>query len=302
MSIKKRDDFLISKNDKNLFSKAFSPMEVSFGVFVRSRLDANDFETANNAFFKYGQFICPELDSDACIFVAKSRYEYLIGNKTENDWFSDLKKSVCDVEGRKISISRQLIDIDFLLSKKNRTNDENVMVGRLFYDILAEEKSVDRVVFLPSNDLGKRVYSILYALRAIEGADSLLNPIDFRDFTRGVFRNLNGDNVSFDDFKCAVNNEFKNTFKLISKGGVVESQFVIAEKSKCDKESAKTKCDLLKNHSDRCLFLSSIAVSLGTEDPDIKNMYVCANEINGRIKNVLEGVKVRNSVGVDAGI
>lgn len=302
MSIKKSDTVSISKSDKNFFSRAFSPMEVSFCIFVRSSLDSGDFETADNAFYKYGQFICPELDGDDCILVAKSRYEYVSGRKTELDWFTDLKKAVCVVEGRPISISRQLIDIDFLISKKDRTNDENVRLGGLFYDILSEEKSSNGIVFLNGSNLSKSMYSFLYALRVVEGDGSLLNPIDFRDFTKGLFRNLSGSDVSFKNFSDAVCKEFGNTFKLISRGGSIESQFVMAEKSKCDYESAKMKCEILKSYSDRCLFLSSIAVGLGVGDADIKNMYIYGNEINIRIKNVLDGVRNKRDIGIDAGV
>lgn len=302
MSVKKNDAMSVSRKDRNLFSKSFSPMEMSFCVFVKKNMELCDFETVENAFCKYGQFICPELGSDACALIAKSRYEYLIGDKTETQWLNDLKLAVCDIEGERISISRQLIDIDFLMSKEDKTNDERLKLGCLLYEVLSEEKAVDNVVFLSGSNISKITYSFLYALRSLEGDGSLLNPIDFRDFTKSLFRGFDGRSVSFDDLKNAVFSEVKNIFKLISRGGSIESQFVIAEKSRCDDESSKTKAEILKNYSDRCLFLSSIAVSLGVNDLEIKNMYIYSNEINSRVKKVLDSIKNKNDAGVNAGI
>lgn len=301
MSIKK-GGLLISKNEKKLFSKAFSPMEVSFCLFVKSSLDDNDFETANNAFSKYGQFICPELDSESCIFIAKSRYEYLIGLKTEAEWFNDLKNSVCEIEGVPISISRNVIDIDFLISKNNKTNDENFRLGNLFYEILNEDKKVIRDVEMKKNDYSKYAFSFLYALRLVEGDGSLLNPIDFRDYTLSFFRSFNGKETSFDNIKDAVFLESNNMFRLISKNGVVESQFSLAESGRCDDESAKTKAEIFKSYADKCLFLSSIAVSLGCDEPDIVNMYMHNNNINCRIKKVLDRICGDKSSGMDINI
>ncbi|MGY2437426.1 hypothetical protein ACW4FQ_30265, partial [Escherichia coli] len=74
------------------------------------------------------------------------------------EWFEVLKNEVFELAGKKVSIGRDIIDIDYLF--KNELNNDNQVFkrGAMIYDILTKNKTSQTGVEMVKDDHSREMY------------------------------------------------------------------------------------------------------------------------------------------------
>jgi len=268
-------------------TRCMTTVEAAFCDFINKSKASGDHETVSNVFAKYGQMMCPELSTDACIKVAGSRFDFLMGTKTEKEWFNVLKNEIVEIEGRAISISRELIDADFYINNAEKNDESVYSAGKLIYDILTKDKTGGGTINIVRDEHHKSMYALLYLVRNNEGSNSAIGPEEFKSQMSYFFKHQCNKVESLSEIKQALNEMIELNFSLMADDGLVGKQFKLAESVKCDAESAKTKCKYMKEFADKCLFYSYVANAIGVKSETIKEMPFFHAGINNRIKKVL---------------
>ncbi|EKP0310304.1 hypothetical protein ACTG16_23865 [Aeromonas sp. 23P] len=279
----------VAKNTKSASEhiRCMTTVEAVFCDFIKKTKAAGDHETILNVFAMYGQRMCPELSPDASIRVAKSRYDYLIGEKSEIEWFDVLKNEVFELAGKRVSIGCEIVDLDYLF-KNELDNDEQVFKrGALIYDILTKNKATQDGIVMVKDDHSREMYSVLYLARNNEGDGYNVGPEEYRTNMESFFKSIGEKRTDLSQVKDNLLKSVDLMYSTLADGGFIGKQMVEAESNKCDSQSAITKANVFKTQADKCLFLSYIAHAIGVESENIKEMPYRHAEMSGRAKKVI---------------
>lgn len=279
----------VAKNTKSASEhiRCMTTVEAVFCDFIKKTKAAGDHETILNVFAMYGQRMCPELSPDASIRVAQSRYDYLTGKKSEMEWFEVLKNEVFELAGQKVSIGRDIIDIDYLF--KNELNNDNQVFkrGAMIYDILTKNKTSQTGVEMVKDDHSREMYALLYLVRNNEGERYNVGPEEYRSNMEPFFKSIGAKRADISAIKENLLNTIGIMGASLANDGFIGKQMVAAENHECDNQSAITKANVFKAQADKCLFLSYMAHAIGVKSEAIAEMPYRHAEMSGRAKRVI---------------